>query len=100
MNTTGEDGNVTIEAAIAAATLILITGIIVAGLATLSAHIAATHTASATARALAIGETPTTPPNTTITWEITDNWVTVTATHTAPLGNQTATATFPAENLP
>ena len=96
-----DNGSITIEAAISSAALIILTSLLIAGCATLAAHIAAIDTAHSTARALAIGETPPQGRIRTHT-EIHDGWVTVHAHAPAPppFPDQHATAVFPQENLP
>ncbi|PRQ12170.1 hypothetical protein C1Y63_02335 [Corynebacterium sp. 13CS0277] len=97
-----DDGAVTIEAALGSAALILLTCALIAGLATMAAHIAAVHVAHTTARALAVGDTPPTTPGIRTRTDIHGDWVTVyaTASAPAPFPDQVATAHFPQENLP
>ncbi|SQG63869.1 Uncharacterised protein [Corynebacterium renale] len=96
-----DTGSVTLEAAMGIASLITIMMVAFVGLATVGAHIHATHAAGSAARAAAIGEDPATASErATITVRRDPTWVHVTAEVPAPIGTATAQASFPMELAP
>jgi len=86
----------TIETAVGLGSLITVCGLIVAGLATMSAHLAAVDTAGAAARSHAIGQ-EFVPARGAVHVTEDDGWVTATATVPAPLGERRHAAVFPVE---
>lgn len=96
-----DTGSVTLEAAMGIASLITVMMVAFAGLATVGAHIHATTTAGAAARAAAIGEDPAhVSDRATISVDRDSTWVHVRAEVPAPLGAATAQASFPVEIAP
>ncbi|WP_297189248.1 hypothetical protein [uncultured Corynebacterium sp.] len=92
----GDEGAVTVEAALALTSIILVTASIVAGMAALVASLLAVDTASAAARAYAVGVDYTPPRGTVEVKEFAD-LVTATARIPSPLGEMTSTAVCPME---
>ncbi|AWB81098.1 hypothetical protein C3B44_01030 [Corynebacterium yudongzhengii] len=89
-------GSVSIEAALALSSLVIVAAAIIGALATMGAHLAAIHAASAGARAYAIG-TDYAPARGHIEVTTGTDTVTVTATVPAVFGDMTATAVAPLE---
>lgn len=89
----------TIETAVGLGSLIAVCGLVVAGLATMSAHLVAVDTAGAAARAHAIGASYT-PPRGEVRVSSEGELVTATATVPAPLGARSHAAVFPVERRP
>jgi len=91
-----DEGAVTVEAAFALTAIIVVVGIIVAGIGALVASLVATDVAAAAARAYAIG-VDYSPPRGTV--EVTDagGLATATATIPSPLGEISSTAVFTVE---
>lgn len=91
-------GNVTIEAALALSSLVIVAAAVVGAMATMAAAIAAVDIAGATARAHAVGVS-TAPAHDDARVDITeaDGLVTVHAEVDSPIGPMSATAVFPVE---
>lgn len=94
----GDRGSVTIEAALALASLVIVAAAIIGAMATMAAKIASVDIAGAAARAHAVG-LEYQPPQGTIAVEEHSGLVTVTAEVPAALGAMTSRAIFPAETL-
>lgn len=92
----GDRGSVTVEAALALATLVIVCAGMVGAIATLAAQVAAVDAAGAAARSHAIGVTYA-PPRGQVQVETADGLVTATATVPAVFGTMNATAVFPVE---
>ena len=90
-------GSVTIEAAFALAALVIVTALIIGAIATVSAHISALDTASAAARAHAIGVDYRPSGNAQISVQESAGLVTVTAEVPAVFGSRSASAIYPVE---
>ena len=86
----------TIETALGLGSLITVCGLIVAGIATMSAHLVAVDTAGAAARAYAIGEAYT-PHRGAVHVTEGGGLATATASVPAPLGERRHAAVFPVE---
>lgn len=86
----------TIEAAVGTGTLVTVCGIIVAGIATMSAQLVAVDTAGAAARAHAIGTTYA-PTRGEVSVTIEDGLATAVARVPSPLGTRSHEAVFPVE---
>lgn len=91
-----DTGSVTIEAALALSALVLIAGLMISGLVTLAAYIAAVDTAGAAARAHAIG-VDYQPPRGTVEVSTRAELVSVVATMPSPFGPMRAEARYPQE---
>lgn len=91
-----DTGSVTVEAALSLATLMVVAAGMVAGVATMAAHIAAVDIAGAAARAHAIGVDYSSPRAEIIVRE-SSGVVTVVAEVPAAIGTATAEARFPVE---
>lgn len=89
-------GSVTVEAALALSSLVMVCALIVGAVATMAAHLAAVGTAGAAARAHAIGVTYE-PARGQVTVTESRGLVTVTAQVPAVLGTMSAEAVFPVE---
>lgn len=98
---TGRDdrGSVTIEAALALNSLVVVAAAIIGAIATMSAQLAAVDAAAAGARAHAIG-VDYRPPAGTVTARSSGGLVTVTAEIPAVFGTVTAEAIVPVETIP
>lgn len=96
MHVLDDAGSVTIEAALALASLVIVAAGIVGGIATLSAHLAAIDAAGAAARSAAIG-VDYQREGVTVTITESSGLVTAHAAVPAPLGTIRAQAVFPAE---
>ncbi|KHO30210.1 hypothetical protein [Corynebacterium minutissimum] len=96
MQVLDDAGSVTIEAALALASLVIVAAGIVGGIATLSAHLAAVDAAGAAARAAAIG-VDYQREGVAVTITESSGLVTAEAAVPAPLGTMRAQAVFPAE---
>lgn len=96
MHVLDDVGSVTIEAALALASLVIVAAGIVGGIATLSAHLAAVDAAGAAARSAAIG-VDYQHEGVTVTITESSGLVTAEAAVPAPLGTMRAQAVFPAE---
>lgn len=92
-------GSVTVEAALALSSLIIVAAAIIGAIATMSAKLAAVDAAAAAARAHAIGVTYE-PPAGTVTARESGGLVTVTAEVPAVFGAMTAQAIVPVETAP
>lgn len=92
-----DDGSVSIEAAFALSSLVIVCALIIAAMATLAAYLAATDSAGAAARAHAIGESFT-PSRGEVSIAENNGMLTATATIPAPFGEISADAIFPVEN--
>ncbi|APT93583.1 hypothetical protein CPHO_01195 [Corynebacterium phocae] len=92
-----DSGSVSVEAALALSTLVLVLMAMVAALVTLGAYISAVDTAGAAARAAAIG-LDYSPPRGRVSQTAAGGLVTVTAHIPAPLGEISAQAIFPEES--
>lgn len=92
----GEEGSVTVEAALSLSSLVVVAALIIAALATVAAHVAAVDMAGAAARAHAIG-VEYQPPRGQLSIGHEGGLVKVVASVPAPLGTQRATAIFPLE---
>ncbi len=92
-----EDGSVTIEAALALSSLVVVSALIVGVMATLATYLAAVDGAGAAARAHAIGEVYT-PTRGTVTIVEEGGLVTATMSIPATIGEVNADAVFPVEN--
>lgn len=86
----------TIEAAMGLGSLVVVCGVIVGAVATMSAHLVAVDTAGAAARSHALGVEHT-PGRGEVSVTESDGLVTVVATVPAPLGHRTHEAVFPRE---
>ena len=91
-----DTGSVTIEAALALSSLVLVGALMVSGLVTLADYIAAVDAAGAVARAHAIG-TEYTPPRGTVDIARDGELVRAVAKVPSPLGTMEAEAVYPAE---
>ncbi|BAU94694.1 hypothetical protein N24_0432 [Corynebacterium suranareeae] len=92
-----DDGSVSIEAALALSSLVIVCGLIIAAMATLAAYLAAVDVAGAAARAHAIGE-DFTPTRGEVNMQESAGMMTATAHIPAPFGQVSANAVFPVEN--
>ncbi|ANE03031.1 hypothetical protein [Corynebacterium crudilactis] len=92
-----DDGSVSVEAALALSSLVIVCGLIIAAMATLAAYLAAVDTAGAAARAHAIGE-HFEPTRGQLDVQEISGMLTATATIPAPFGEVSARAVFPVEN--
>ena len=92
-----DDGSVSIEAALALSSLVIVCGLIIAAMATLAAYLAAVDAAGAAARAHAIGESFE-PTRGHVEMHESSGMLTATATIPAPIGQVSASAVFPVEN--
>lgn len=92
-----DDGSVSIEAALALSSLVIVCGLIIAAMATLAAYLAAVDAAGAAARAQAIGESFE-PARGHVDMHEAGGMLTATATIPAPIGQVSASAVFPVEN--
>lgn len=92
----GDRGSVTIEAALALASLVIVSAGIVGAIATLAAQVAAVDAAGAAARAHAIGLSYE-PPRGSVQVQTSAGLVTVTAQVPAVFGTMSAEAIFPVE---
>lgn len=90
-------GSVSIEAALALSSLVIVAAAIVSALATMAAQIAAIDLAGAAARAHAIGVAFSPNDDATVTISESQGLVTAVAEVPAPLGQMRATAVFPVE---
>lgn len=86
----------TFETAVGIGSLVTVCGIIVAGIATMAAHLVAVDTAGAAARAHAIGRTYT-PARGEVTVSETAGLATAVAVVPSPLGERRHAAVFPVE---
>ncbi|MDO5513106.1 hypothetical protein [Corynebacterium sp.] len=86
----------TIETALGIGSLVSVCGIIVAGIATMSAHLVAVDTAGAAARAHAIGHSFT-PPRGEVHVSEAGGLATAVASVPSPLGTRRHAAVFPVE---
>lgn len=94
----GDDrGAVSVEAALALSALVVVTGLIVAVLATLAAHLAAVDAAGAAARAHAIG-VEFIPGRGALSITESGGLLTATVSVPAPFGEVSADAVFPVEH--
>ncbi|AKE38190.1 Hypothetical Protein NG00_00177 [Corynebacterium camporealensis] len=93
-----DSGSVTVEAALALSSLVILAAGIIGAIATLAAHLSAVDTAGAAARSHAIG-IEYQPPREGTTVTVSDNGGLVTAEATVPavFGEMSAHAVFPAE---
>lgn len=93
-----DSGSVSIEAALALSSLVIVAAAILGGIATLAAHLTAVDTAGAAARAHAIG-VDYVPPRGDIEVAVDESGGLVTAEARVPavLGMMSHTAVFPAE---
>ncbi|MBZ8177560.1 hypothetical protein GP475_01545 [Corynebacterium poyangense] len=89
-------GSVTIEAALALSSLVMVAAAFLAGLATMGAYLAATDIAAAAARAHAIGMNYE-PHRGTVEISNSGGLITVQASVPSPLGKMKAQAVFPEE---
>lgn len=89
-------GSVTIEAALALASLIVVAAAIIGAMATMAAKLSAVDIAGAAARAHAVGLTYD-PPHGTVAIQEQGGLITVTADVPAPLGTMSARAVRPVE---
>ncbi|GAB3597741.1 hypothetical protein CFAEC_01295 [Corynebacterium faecale] len=92
-----EQGSVTIEAALALSSLVVVSALIVGVLATLAMHVAAVNGAGAAARAHAIGEVYV-PARGQVTTTEQGGLITATVSIPAVIGEVSASAVFPVEN--
>lgn len=90
-------GSVTIEAALALASLVIVAAAIVGAMATMAAKIASVDIAGAAARAHAVGLAYD-PPQGTVTVEENSGLITVTAEVPAAIGTMSSEAIFPVES--
>ncbi|HJD78461.1 hypothetical protein SAMN06295981_0708 [Corynebacterium pollutisoli] len=86
----------TIETALGIGSLVTVCGLIVAGIATMSAHLVAVDTAGAAARAYAIGA-DFTPPRGDVAVSESSGLATAVASVPSPLGPRRHAAVFPVE---
>lgn len=99
MSRIGNDaGSVTVEAALALSSLVIVAAGIIGGISTMAAHIAAVDTAGAAARSHAVG-VPYEPGDADITVEVRESGglITAEATASAVFMDMSATAIYPAE---
>lgn len=89
-------GSVTIEAALALSSVVLVCGLIVGAIATMAAHVAAVDVAGAAARSHAIG-VDYVPPRGEVVISQSGAMVTATARVPAVFGTRTHVAVFPVE---
>ncbi|MDY3128320.1 MAG: hypothetical protein SOW59_09420 [Corynebacterium sp.] len=91
-------GSVSVEAALALSSLVVVAAAIVSAVATLAAYVSAIDTAGAAARAYAIG-IPFHPAREDVGVDLStaDGLITARARVPAPIGTMEATAVFPAE---
>lgn len=92
-----DDGSVTIEAALALTSLVVVSALIVGVLVTLVSYVAATDIAGAAARAHAIGQ-PYEPPRGSVSIVENSGLITATASIPVTIGEVSADAIFPVEN--
>lgn len=89
-------GSVTIEAALALASLVIVAAAIIGAMATMAAKISSVDIAAAAARAHAVG-LDYDPPQGTVSVEENSGLITVTAEVPAAIGTMSSTAIFPEE---
>ncbi|EEW50923.1 hypothetical protein HMPREF0290_0503 [Corynebacterium efficiens YS-314] len=94
--TGNEEGSVSIEAALALSSLVVVSALIIGVLTTLALYVAAVGGAGAAARAHAIGETYH-PPRGVVSFEEHGGLVTATVSIPATVGEVSASAVFPRE---
>lgn len=92
----GDRGSVSIEAALALSSLVIVAAAFIAGIATVGAQVAAVDAASAAARAAAIGVSYS-PPRGHVEVSSDGHLVTAHVSVPGPLGRMTAQAIVPAE---
>ncbi|WP_082353487.1 hypothetical protein [Corynebacterium deserti] len=92
-----DDGSVSIEAAFALSSLVIVCGLIIAAMVTVTAYLAALDMAGAAARAHSIGESFE-PLRGSVSWEESGGMLTAEARVPAPFGEATAHAVYPVEN--
>lgn len=93
----GDHGSVSVEAALALSALVVVSGLIIAAMATLAAYLAAVDGAGAAARAHAIGETFA-PSRGSVSVAEAGGLITATMSIPAAFGEVSAHAVFPLEN--
>ena len=89
-------GSVTVEAALALSSLVIVAAAIIAGVAAMAAYVSAVDIAGAAARSHAIGVNYT-PPRGTVDVAEDGGFITVTAHVGSPLRTMNATARYPVE---
>ncbi|WJY64934.1 hypothetical protein CAQUA_00970 [Corynebacterium aquatimens] len=92
----GDRGSVTIEAALALASLVIVAAAIIAGVSTMAAYLSAIDIAGAAARSHAIG-VDYNPPRGAVVITQSDGMVTATARVPSPLRTMSAHASYPVE---
>lgn len=95
----GEEGSVTVEAAVAISALVVVFAALVAGLITLAARVSAIDTAGAAARHYAISGQRLEPERGRVSITESEGKVTATAEIPAPFGTMRAQAIYPVEGI-